>query len=386
MLEQELETITANEIKQLGTMINVESKIFNISWGKDVEPALNGKYYLYILVSDEAGNDIITSKAFLFDNSLPVVEIVVEDRFYANTEEFEVVIDDESTITSYEYAWVKADTEIDLSKIVFEVVAENKIPASLILADGEYKLIVKVTDEAGNVSEVCVSEVFKFDVSSPVVTGVENNGYYKDLVKIEVKDINEVTLMLNGTEIENGTELATSGFYSLIVVDALGNEIVVNFVINTTGKSKINNKSVKVERQQYAPIKCDEEGRCSIEVARGTYTKDSVIVLTKGTEDGYVMLDQDTNHVSISKDLKSTLSIRKYQLEVADETVISQEADANGYYGYVNLHVVTFESAVKLGVEKTVIDNESVTLTLGLTGSFALIGIYFITRVKKQRI
>ena len=98
------------------------------------------------------------------------------------------------------------------------------------------------------------------------------------------------------------------------------------------------------------------------------------------------MLDQEVSHVTVTKDLKSTLSIRKYKLGIEDKNVIAAEADENGYYGYINIHVLSLDDAIKLGIEETVIDNEAVTLSLGLAGTFALVGIYFVSRGKKSRI
>ena len=383
LLDKELETITSTEIKEQGTLMTIDSRMFTIALGK--EEALNGTYYLYILVSDAAGNEVITSKAFLFDNLAPTVSVVVEDRYYSNSELIEVLAVDEAKIVSYEYAWVKVAEGIDTSKLVLVAAENNLIPASSVLADGSYYLFVKVTDEAGNVSELYQSAEIKFDVTAPVVNGIEDNGYYTNLVKVEVEDSNSVTLTLNGKEVENGSEIATTGFYTLVVTDALNNKTIVNFVVNVEGKATISNKEVSVLKQQYAPIQC-EEGVCFIEVAKDSYQKDSSIVLTTLKDGKYQMLNQDTSYVTVTKDLKETLSIRKYRLEVSDKAVISEEADENGYYGYVNVHNISMKNAVKLGIEETVIDNEAVTLSLGLAGSFALIGIYFVSKSKKNRI
>lgn len=384
LLENELPTITADEIKAQGTAMTIDAKLFKISLPVSEEDKLNGTYYFYLLVEDAAGNAVITEKQFLFDNIAPAASVVVEDRFYSNKETVEVKVIDESKVTTYEYAWAKKEG-FDLTKVVFSTVSENLIPTEGVAADGEYVLVLKVTDEAGNISDVYVSNTFKFDVSSPVVKGVENNGYYKAAVKVEAEDINSVTLKLNGVEIENGATVDTTGFYKLSVVDALGNETVTYFVVNVDGKVAIGKKNVSVQSQQYAPIICDENG-CYIEIARGSYAKDSSIILTTLKDGKYVMLDQDVKHVTVTKDLKSTLAIRKYKLGINDKSVIATTADENGYYGYINVHVVSVDEAVKLGIQTTVIDNEAVTLSLGLAGTFALVGIYFVSRSKKQRI
>ena len=384
LLENEMSTITANEIKAQGTALTVESKLFNISLPASEEDKLNGTYYFYLLVEDAAGNAVITSKQFLFDNIAPAASLTVEDRFYSNKETVEVIVIDESAVEKIEYSWAKKDG-FDITKVVFTTVKENKIPTDSVNADGEYVLVLKVTDVAGNTSDVYVSTAFKFDVSSPVVKGVENNGYYKAAVTIEAEDSNTVKLMLNGVEIENGATVETTGFYKLSVVDALGNETVTYFAVNVDGKVAIGKKNVSVQSQQYAPIICEADV-CYIEIARGNYAKDSSIVLTTVKDGKYVMLDQDVNHVTVTKDLKSTLAIRKYKLGIKDKSVIAATADENGYYGYINVHVVSVDEAVKLGIQTTVIDNEAVTLSLGLAGTFALVGIYFVSRSKKQRI
>lgn len=383
LLEQELSTISASEIIANGKLFMAENRLFTITLGDDAE--LNGTYHFYLLVKDAAGNEVITTRAFLFDNIAPEVVIDVEDRFYGNSETIKITTIDESAITKYEYAWAKNEAELDVSKLVYTEVTDNNIPAESVLADGEYVLVVKATDVAGNVSEAVVSNVVKFDVSSPVVKGVENSGYYTSAVVVSAQDSNEVTLTLNGEEIENNSEIAASGFYKLSVKDALGNETVTYFVVNAEKKATINNKKVNVERQQYAPIQCEND-KCYVEVARGTYAKDSSIILTTTKDSKYIMLDQEVSHISVTKDLKSTLAIRKYKLGIEDKSVIAAEADENGYYGYINIHVVSIDDAIKLGIEETVIDNEAVTLSLGLAGTFALVGIYFVSKGKKSRI
>ena len=384
LLEQELPTITADEIKTQGTKVTVDSKLFFISLPATAEEKLNGTYHLYLLVADAAGNEVITSKTFLFDNIAPAVSVTPEDRSYSNNEKVEVVVIDESEIAKYEYSWNRKEG-FDVTKVAFTTVTTAEIPTASVTADGEYVLVLRVTDVAGNVSDVYVSTTFKFDVSAPVVKGVENNGYYTSAVTVEAEDINTVTLTLNGKEIENGAKVETTGFYKLSVVDALGNETVTFFAVNVDGKVAINNKKVKVESQQYAPIMCVED-TCYIELARGSYAKDSSIVLTTLKDGKYVMLDQDVTHVTVTKDLKSTLAIRKYKLGINDKKVIASTPDANGYYGYINVHVVDIEEAIDLGIQTTVIDNEAVTLSLGLAGTFALVGIYFVSRSKKHRI
>ena len=384
LLEQELPTITADEIRTQGTKVTVDSKLFKINLPADETEKLNGAYHFYLLIEDAAGNEVITTKVFLFDNIAPAASVTAEDRSYSNTETVKVTVIDESDISSVEYAWCKKDG-FDVTKVAFTTIVELDIPTASVIADGEYYLVLRVTDVAGNVSDVYVSSAFKFDVSAPVVRGIENNGYYTKAVTVTAEDINDVVLKVNGVEIENGAVIDTTGFYKLSVVDALGNETVVFFAVNVDGKVAINSKKVSVQSQQYAPIICVEDV-CYVEIARGSYAKDSSIILTTYKDGKYVMLDQDTTHVTVTKDLKSTLAIRKYKLGITDKSVIAATADANGYYGYVNVHVVSIDEAIDLGIQTTVIDNEAVTLSLGLAGAFALVGIYFVSKSKKNRI
>jgi uncharacterized repeat protein (TIGR02543 family) len=91
--------------------------------------------------------------------------------------------------------------------------------------EGTYSLIV--TDQAGNVTTV----TFTIDKTAPIVTGLANNGQYKNAV---TATFNEATATLNGKVITSGTVVNTEGAYTLIVTDQAGNVTTVKFTIDKT--------------------------------------------------------------------------------------------------------------------------------------------------------
>ncbi|MFC0396734.1 S-layer homology domain-containing protein [Paenibacillus mendelii] len=90
--------------------------------------------------------------------------------------------------------------------------------------DGVYTLVV--TDDAGNKTTVN----FEIDKVAPTVTGVANNGNYKEAVNVT---FNEGTAKLNGAAFASGTDIDQDGSYTLVVTDAAGNVTTVSFKIDT---------------------------------------------------------------------------------------------------------------------------------------------------------
>ncbi|MFJ7952517.1 S-layer homology domain-containing protein [Lysinibacillus sp. NPDC096418] len=94
--------------------------------------------------------------------------------------------------------------------------------------DGVFTLVV--TDAAGNITTVN----FEIDKVAPTVTGVVNNGYYKEAVTIT---FNEGTATLNGAAFTSGTVVTQDGIYTLVVTNQAGNVTTVNFMIDKTAPS-----------------------------------------------------------------------------------------------------------------------------------------------------
>src|SRR5690606_22342987 len=91
--------------------------------------------------------------------------------------------------------------------------------------EDEYTLIV--TDAASNADTVS----FVIDKTVPVVTGVENGGFYNEGLTVT---FNEGTATLNGEPFTSGTVVTGEDAYTLIVTDVAGNSDTVRFVIDKT--------------------------------------------------------------------------------------------------------------------------------------------------------
>ncbi|PFH87014.1 immunoglobulin-like domain-containing protein [Bacillus sp. AFS088145] len=90
---------------------------------------------------------------------------------------------------------------------------------------------VKSTDGAlsGYISSAYLTK--KKDFVDPIVSGVKNNEYYNEDVKIS---FDEGTALLNGIAFENGTTVTNEGKYMLEVKDAESNTTKITFTIDKT--------------------------------------------------------------------------------------------------------------------------------------------------------
>lgn len=113
----------------------------------------------------------------------------------------------------------------------YKIDADGKGEA--VSANGEYT--ITVTDRAGN------SETVKFtiDTKAPVVTLKDVRGKVLEPDKIYsfdvyafVEDITECTILLNGEEYKNGSKIWEKQEHELVVTDAAGNSVTVNFEID----------------------------------------------------------------------------------------------------------------------------------------------------------
>ncbi|MGE7091802.1 S-layer homology domain-containing protein [Lysinibacillus sp. NPDC048646] len=174
----------------------------------------DGTYTL--IVTDPAGNSATVT--FTIDTSAPIVTGVMNGGIY-NTNK--AITFNEGTATLNGAAFVSG---------------------SQVSLDGVYTLVV--TDAAGNVTTVS----FQIDKVAPTVTGITNNGNYKEAVNVT---FNEGTATLNGAAFASGTEIDQDGSYILVVTDAAGNVTTVNFTIDTappivTGVTNGGNYKAKV--------------------------------------------------------------------------------------------------------------------------------------------
>ncbi len=150
-----------------------------------------------LIVRDEAGNEAVVR--FTIDRTKPIISGVTNGK----TVKEATVTFNEGTAT--------------LNGQPFKT-------GSKVATEGKYDLVV--TDVAGNRTTL----QFNIDRTGPTVKGVEMNKVYKRLQPT----IDEGTALLNGKPYVSGTIITTEGLHELSVTDAIGNETVIRFTIDTT--------------------------------------------------------------------------------------------------------------------------------------------------------
>ncbi|WP_335547459.1 Ig-like domain-containing protein [Neobacillus drentensis] len=96
---------------------------------------------------------------------------------------------------------------------------------SVVTAEGNYTLVV--TDAAGNKTTV----MFTIDKTAPGVTGVENKGLYNTDVQVS---FTEGTATLDGATVTSGAVVSEEGNHTFVLTDVAGNQTTVTFTIDKT--------------------------------------------------------------------------------------------------------------------------------------------------------
>ena len=352
---------------------------------------VTGSYRLWVKAYDKAGNEVIAhSEEYKLDNTAPVVELTEEMKdIYGKTSEVALkVTEEDSGIATVKYAWGVVG-EAAPEEASFKVNKENKVYTDVV-ADGSYRLYVIITDNAGNETRAVFENEFVVDVQVPVIKGINQNGYYKDVVTIEAEDGNltsiEVCNKLTDvctTSNENKVEITESGYYVVSAIDDATNVTSASFVVNKEGKLTLGEDEYKVKSQLLLPIQ-KEDNRYFITLPKGEYSKSDVLVLTKFAAGSNSRLEQKNNYIILEGEVIEILARRSDTLTITDTKVISSEADANGNYGYVVVNTFSNSEANGLGINTTIIDSEALALTVGVAGTLSLIGIFVIYRSKKS--
>ena len=95
--------------------------------------------------------------------------------------------------------------------------------------DGTYK--ISVSDASGNTTEVELS----IDQSAPLISGILNGTITNTVGTITVDDVNEVTVLLNGSEVELDQIVnhLVQGVNTITATDSLGNKSEISFTYDT---------------------------------------------------------------------------------------------------------------------------------------------------------
>ena len=147
-------------------------------------------------------------------------------------------------------------------------------------------------DAAGNTGSVTAS-VGNIDKTAPVVSGVVNGQTYTAAV---APSFNEGTALLDGQPFASGSTVSTNGVHNLVVTDAAGNTVTVQFTLNLVAVAKeVVFTSFGLEAQGNNQFKV-------IATYTVLYSNGTSKTVTKTTLDGNIANPNTQNQNSSTKD------------------------------------------------------------------------------------
>ncbi|MFI3236432.1 MAG: MBG domain-containing protein [Lachnospiraceae bacterium] len=200
-------------------------------------------YYL----KNTVGGAISTAKTFTYNNdqTAPTATITIEESSWSTfletitvgtykADDFEVVVTSDDTLSgvaSTEYYITTVAKTLDELKAV-EDKDWTTYEAFTITAEDTKNVIVyvKITDNVSNVAYIS-SDGVVFDTTAPIITGAENNKFYKEALTITATDTNLDSVTVNGEEMESPftVEAGQDETYTVIATDKAGNTTTIVF-------------------------------------------------------------------------------------------------------------------------------------------------------------
>ncbi len=128
---------------------------------------------------------------------------------------------------------------------------------------------------------------FTIDKTKPVVTGVENGKTFSGKVTIT---FNEGTANLNGSKINSGYILATNGVFHLVVTDAAGNALTLDFTLINNESSITTVDSPQIKKWVYDDtykylFAISEDGQSILYINASTLKVDKTLKLAAPASD-----------------------------------------------------------------------------------------------------
>ena len=194
----------------------------------------SGTWYVWAKATDALGNTAITrSKAFYLDNETPNAPNIISNvQINIYTKEIANVSfsgsSSPSGIKKYKYS-------LD-NKITWTDIEENEQVS--FRNDGIYTIYACSVNNVGKTGDIAGPYIIKIDTTNPMVTGVEENGIYKDALPVIQDDTpTEIILIKDGVEVpyQEGNKITEGGNYTLKVTDEVGNETIIHFMIDDKG-------------------------------------------------------------------------------------------------------------------------------------------------------
>ncbi|NHC42785.1 L,D-transpeptidase family protein [Bacillus sp. MM2020_1] len=168
---------------------------------------------LYISVKDKAGNVSNTKAVIVKDRTAPSLPTVYR------------VSDKQTAVSGKAEAGATITVKIGNKKYTGKANTKRYYKVPVAVQKAGTKIYVNAKDKAGNVSKT--KGVIVIDKTAPVVTGVSNTTYDRDVTIT----FNEGKATLDGKVFATGTVVSENGKHTLVVTDAAGNKRTVVFTI-----------------------------------------------------------------------------------------------------------------------------------------------------------
>ena len=299
-----------------------------------------------LTVSDDAGNE--TRLSFVLDMTPPAI-YGTNNQQYIN---HDVRIHSDELLDSISY-------KLNNGGFVTQNIQE--ITFTL---EGQYS--VYATDMAGNVADTIT---FVIDKTAPeyALVGVENGGITNTAVNLVTE--NDVVVSVNGEYIATNHTFTENGYYKVTIRDKAGNDVFIQFVINSNSTVTISNQNVTFISQNNAIGQF---------VAKGdpTYPRGTGFIYAKPLVNGKFEYISGT-----------LFSDEEYAKLLSGES-ISYDVPSVGEEEMVVAFIVPLSELNKFTTQTVEGDNDSTLVyTLGAVGIAAIGGIsfYFFVIVKRKK-
>lgn len=205
----------------------------------------NGSFTFYVKNNATGAISVAASEKYKIDKTAPVgtltlggesstalVDSVTFDRFFSEAQKVELSGDDVlSGIAKTEY--FVSDKALSLTELQALTDWTEGTSIEIAAEDGkQFICYARVTDNAGNVSYLSTNGA-AFDLTAPVIAGIENNGEYCISAEFTVDDANLEKVQIDGADAAavDGKYTLEPGTHTVSATDKSGNVTNVNVTV-----------------------------------------------------------------------------------------------------------------------------------------------------------
>ena len=270
------------------------------------------------------------------------------------------------------------------------------------------KVCIRAVDASGNVSSNNTCKEVLVDTKKPIVSGVNDGDILDKEVEVNVSDdrLELIEVMLNGEKIEVTKDdmpftFSEIGTYSIVAKDTLGNETIVNFMLNIDlyfdVANDINSDNYIVTSVEYdermlvkVDVNYDNTGSSTITTNLdhiSVNANDMIYVLgvVPGSDAKFVMYSLSGSDLeNYTSDIKLIGDENKFKEDIENEDCFLK---LNGsYYAYLIVQKDSYVEPVIVEKENEKSDNsKSFTIVIGIIGGLATgLVAYQILRFRKK--